>query len=101
MSLKGFSRWLNANGHLATDPGARFRTPRLKRTIPILPAFHDLATKLAGEPSLRNRAILAIRALRRPARRRNRRTQAGALLRRPGAHWVRGQGPPARPGSPT
>ena len=60
MALKGFSRWLNANGHLATDPGARFRTPRLKRTIPILPAFHDLATRLASEPSLRNRAILAI-----------------------------------------
>jgi site-specific recombinase XerC len=60
MALKGFSRWLNANGHLATDPGARFRTPRLKRTIPILPAFHDLATELASEPSLRNRAILAI-----------------------------------------
>jgi len=60
MALKGFSRWLNANGHLATDPGARFRTPRLKRTIPILPAFHDLATQLASEPSPRNRAILAI-----------------------------------------
>jgi site-specific recombinase XerD len=60
MALKGFSRWLNANGHLATDPGARFRTPRLKRTIPILPAFHDLATQLASNPSLRNRAILAI-----------------------------------------
>jgi site-specific recombinase XerD len=60
MALKGFTRWLNANGHLVTDPGARFRTPRLKRTIPILPAFHDLATQLASEPSLRNRAILAI-----------------------------------------
>ena len=60
MALKGFTRWLNANGHLVTDPGARFRTPRLKRTIPILPAFHDLATQLAAEPSLRNRAILAI-----------------------------------------
>ena len=60
MALKGFTRWLNANGHLVTDPDARFRTPRLKRTIPILPAFHDLATQLASEPSLRNRAILAI-----------------------------------------
>jgi site-specific recombinase XerD len=60
MALKGFTRWLNANGHLITDPGARFRTPRLKRTVPILPAFHDLATQLASEPSLRNRAILAI-----------------------------------------
>ena len=60
MALKGFTHWLNANGHLVTDPGARFRTPRLKRTIPILPAFHDLATQLASEPSLRNRAILAI-----------------------------------------
>jgi integrase/recombinase XerC len=60
MALKGFTRWLNANGHLVTDPGARFRTPRLKRTIPILPAFHDFATQLASEPSLRNRAILAI-----------------------------------------
>jgi integrase/recombinase XerC len=60
MALKGFTRWLNANGHLITDPGARFRTPRLKRTIPILPAFHDLATQLDSEPSLRNRAILAI-----------------------------------------
>jgi integrase/recombinase XerD len=49
-----------ANGHLVTDPGARFRTPRLKRTIPILPAFHDLATQLASEPSPRNRAMLAI-----------------------------------------
>jgi site-specific recombinase XerC len=43
MALKGFSRWLNANGHLITDPGARFRTPRLKRTIPILPALHFIA----------------------------------------------------------
>ncbi len=60
MALNGFTRWLNANGHLVTDPGARFRTPRLKRTIPILPAFHDLVTQLASEPSLRNRAILAI-----------------------------------------
>lgn len=60
MALKGFTRWLNANGHLTTDPGARFRTPRLKRTIPILPPFQDLATKLASEPSLRNRAMLAI-----------------------------------------
>jgi site-specific recombinase XerC len=60
MALKGFTRWLNANGHLVTDPGARFRTPRLKRTIPILPAFNDLAGQLASEPSLRNRAIIAI-----------------------------------------
>jgi site-specific recombinase XerC len=60
MALKGFTRWLNANGHLVTDPGARFRTPRLKRTIPILPSFHDLATQIASEPSPRNRAILAI-----------------------------------------
>jgi integrase/recombinase XerD len=60
MALKGFTRWLNANGYLITDPGARFRTARPKRTIPILPAFHDLATQLASEPSLRNRAILAI-----------------------------------------
>jgi site-specific recombinase XerD len=28
--LKGFIRWLNANGHLVTDPGSRFRTPRLR-----------------------------------------------------------------------
>jgi site-specific recombinase XerC len=60
MALKGFTRWLNANGHLTMDPGARFRTPRLRRTIPILPSFQDLASKLASEPSLRNRAILAI-----------------------------------------
>jgi site-specific recombinase XerC len=60
MALKGFTRWLNANGHLVTDPGARFRTPRLKRTIPILPAFNDLAGQLASEPSLRNRSIIAI-----------------------------------------
>jgi site-specific recombinase XerC len=54
------TRWLNTNGHLTTDPGARFRTPRLKRAIPILPSFHELSTKLASEPRLRNRAIIAI-----------------------------------------
>ena len=60
MALKGFSRWLNVNGHLRTDPGARFKTPRLKRVIPVLPPFAELEAKLVAEPSLRNRAIIAI-----------------------------------------
>jgi len=34
--------------------------PSAQEAIPILPAFQDLATQLASEPSLRNRAILAI-----------------------------------------
>jgi site-specific recombinase XerC len=45
MALKGFTRWLSANGHITTDPGARFRTPRLKRTIPILPPFETPDTR--------------------------------------------------------
>ena len=60
MELKGFSRWLNVNGHLRTDPGARFKTPRLKRVIPVLPPFAELEAKLVAEPSLRNRTIIAI-----------------------------------------
>ena len=60
MALKGFSRWLNVHGHLRTDPGARFRTPRLKRVIPVLPPFAELEAKLATEPSLRNRAVIAM-----------------------------------------
>ena len=60
MALKGFSRWLNVNGHLRTDPGARFRTPRLKRVIPLLAPFAELEAQLVTEPSLRNRAIIAI-----------------------------------------
>lgn len=84
MALKGFTRWLNANGHLTVDPGARFRTPRLKRAIPLLPAFDELAAKLASEPSLRNRAILAI-ALYGGLRA----AEIGALRR---AHFVADQG---------
>lgn len=60
MALKGFTRWLNANGHLKTDPGARFRTPRLRRVLPVLPPFEALEASLAAEPSLRNRVIIAI-----------------------------------------
>jgi site-specific recombinase XerD len=60
MALKGFSRWLNVHGHARTDPGARFRTPRLKRVVPVLPPFAELAATLAAEPSARNRAIIAM-----------------------------------------
>jgi len=60
MAVKGFSRWLNQNGHAKGDPGARFETPRLKRVLPVLPAFESLAAQLAAEPSRRNRAIIAI-----------------------------------------
>jgi site-specific recombinase XerD len=60
MALKGFSRWLNVHGYSRTDPGARFRTPRLKRVISLLPPFAELEAKLIAEPSLRNRAIIAI-----------------------------------------
>lgn len=57
---KGFIRWLNVNGHLKTDPGARFRTPRLKRVVSVLPPFDDIEAKLAAERTLRNKAIIAI-----------------------------------------
>lgn len=60
MALKGFTRWLNVNGHLKTDPGARFKTPRLKRILPLLPPFEEIEGKIATEPSLRNRAIIAV-----------------------------------------
>jgi len=60
MALKGFSRWLNQNGHAKNDPGARFQTPRLKRVLPVLPPFEMLAAQLAAEPSPRNRAIIAM-----------------------------------------
>ncbi len=60
MALKGFSRWLNVHGYMRTDPGARFRTPRLKRIIPLLPPFAELELKLVTEPSVRNRAIIAM-----------------------------------------
>ncbi len=60
MALKGFSRWLNVHGHARTDPGAKFRTPRLKRVVPVLPPFAELETALAAEPSARNRAIIAM-----------------------------------------
>jgi len=60
MALKGFSRWLNVHGYSRTDPGARFRTPRLKRVIPVLPPFAELEAKLVTEPNLRNRAIIAM-----------------------------------------
>ena len=60
MALKGFTRWLNMNGYAKTDPGARFRTPRLKRVLPVLPPFEDLAAKITAEPDVRNRAIVAI-----------------------------------------
>jgi integrase/recombinase XerC len=60
MALKGFSRWLNVHGYLRTDPGARFRTPRLKRVIPLLPPFAELELKLVTEPRVRNRAIIAM-----------------------------------------
>jgi integrase/recombinase XerD len=49
-----------AQRHLRTDPGARFKTPRLKRIIPMLPSFAELEAKLVTEPSLRNRVIIAI-----------------------------------------
>jgi site-specific recombinase XerD len=48
------------NGYAKTDPGARFRTPRLKRVRPVLPPFEDLAAKITAEPDVRNRAIVAI-----------------------------------------
>jgi site-specific recombinase XerC len=60
MALKGFSRWLNVHGYARTDPGARFRTPRLKRVVPVLPPFAELEATLALEPSGRNRAIIAM-----------------------------------------
>ena len=60
MALKGFTRWLNVNGYAKTDPGARFRTPRLKRVLPVLPPFEHLAAQITAEPDVRNRAILAI-----------------------------------------
>jgi integrase/recombinase XerC len=60
MALKGFSRWLNIHGYSRMDPGARFRTPRLKRVIPVLPPFAELEAKIGTEPSLRNRAIIAM-----------------------------------------
>jgi len=82
----------NANGHLTRHPGARFRTPRLKRTIPILPAFHDLAAQLASKPSLRNRAIALYGGLRAGEIAGLRRAH---LRARPGTHRVRGQGPEA------
>ena len=60
MALKGFSRWLNVHGRARTDPGARFRTPRLKRVVPVLPPFAELEATLTAEPSARNRAIIAM-----------------------------------------
>jgi integrase len=45
---------------MRTHPGARFRTPRLKRVIPLLPPFAELELKLVTEPSVRNRAIIAM-----------------------------------------
>jgi integrase/recombinase XerD len=60
MSLKGFSRWLNVNGYLKTDPGARFKAPRLKRHSPVLPPFEEMEAHLMAEPSWRNKAIIAI-----------------------------------------
>ena len=47
MALKGFSRWLNVHGYMRTDPAARFRTPRLKRVIPLLPSFTELELRSA------------------------------------------------------
>jgi hypothetical protein len=62
MSLKGFSRWLNVNGYLKTDPGAPFKAPRLKRHSPVLPPFEEMEAHLMAEPSWRNKAIIATAA---------------------------------------
>ena len=60
MAIKDFTRWANAHGFLKVDPGAQFKTPRLKRVLPVLPPFEVMEGALAAEPSLRNRVILVI-----------------------------------------
>jgi integrase/recombinase XerC len=60
MALKGFSKWLHLNGHAKQDAGARFRSPRLRRVLPVLPPFDDVVATLEAEPDLRNRAIIGV-----------------------------------------
>jgi site-specific recombinase XerD len=60
MSIKGFSKWLHANGHARSDVGARFRSPRLRRVLPVLPPFETVVARLEAEPDVRNRTIIAV-----------------------------------------
>jgi integrase/recombinase XerD len=59
-AVRGFTRWANIHGHAKTDAGARFKSARLKRILPVLPPFEVMEAKLSAEPSLRNRVILSI-----------------------------------------
>lgn len=59
-TVRGFTRWANIHGHAKTDPSARFKSPRLRRILPVLPPFEVMEAKLSAEPSLRNRVILSI-----------------------------------------